>query len=115
MTQQRVGPEKPQTDVGGLGELPQDRRVREVHGTWPPVYERHYDLKNVIDDHTSDDRKYPKKSYLNVGACVCVCVYLSVLQRNYTRVFCGADDVIVMVDTLDGPLTKPLDTVSLRC
>ena len=40
--------------------------------------------------------------------------HLSVLQGHDAGVLCGADDVVVVVDPLDGLLTKALDAVSLR-
>jgi len=44
VTQKGAGAEEAQADVGGLGEVPQHRRVREVLGAGPPVDERHHDL-----------------------------------------------------------------------
>lgn len=42
--QQRVGAQEAQANVGGLGELPQNRRVREVHSARTSIHQRHHDL-----------------------------------------------------------------------
>ena len=39
--------------------------------------------------------------------------HLSIFQRDYTGVFGGADNVIIIADPLNGPLSKTLNTVSL--
>lgn len=44
VTQQGVGPQEAKADVGGFGELPQNRRVGEVQGPWSTVHQRHHDL-----------------------------------------------------------------------
>ncbi len=38
--------------------------------------------------------------------------HLAILQRDYARVFSGADDVIIIVNPLYRSLSKTLDTVS---
>lgn len=50
VTQQRVGAQEAQADVGGLGELPQNRRVGEVHGTRTSVHQRHHNLDMCESD-----------------------------------------------------------------
>lgn len=40
--------------------------------------------------------------------------HLSVFQWNDPWIFCGTDDVIIIANPLDGPLSKTLDTVRLR-
>lgn len=89
MSQQRVGAKEAQADVGGLGEVLQHRRVGEPFGAGPAVDQRHHNLN--------------KHTFTSQEAGVCVCVkhrrgtlsYLSVLQGDDARVFCGADLVIV--------------------
>lgn len=44
VSQQSVGLQEAQADVGGLGEIPQQRRVGEVHGSWAPVHQRDNNL-----------------------------------------------------------------------
>lgn len=54
---------------------------------------------------------------IDIKVCVFHAVtlaHLSILQRDDTRVFGGADDVVVAVDPLDGLQSKTLDAVSLR-
>lgn len=42
--QQSVRLQEAQSDVGGFGEIPQERRVGEVHGSWAPVHQRDNNL-----------------------------------------------------------------------
>lgn len=44
VSQQSVRLQEAQSDVGGFGEIPQQRRVGEVHGSWAPVYQRDNNL-----------------------------------------------------------------------
>lgn len=59
VSQQRVGPQEAELDVGGLGELPQHRRVGEVHRPGTAVHQRHHDLregrKTLSDKHLQYD------------------------------------------------------------
>lgn len=41
-------------------------------------------------------------------------LYLSILQRKYPWVFCGAQLVVVVHDSTIGLFSKPLDTLTLR-
>lgn len=50
VAQQRVGAQEAQADVGGFGEVTQQRRVGEVHSTWAPVHQGHHDLA-VLQRH----------------------------------------------------------------
>lgn len=45
MSQERVGSEEAQADVGCLGELPQGIGESEVSCTWTTVYQGYYNLK----------------------------------------------------------------------
>lgn len=45
VSQQRVGPQEAQPDVGGLGKIPQHRGVGEVHCPRATVHQGHYDLR----------------------------------------------------------------------
>lgn len=44
VSQQRVGSQEAKPDVGGLGELSEDRGVGEVHRSGSTVHQGHYDL-----------------------------------------------------------------------
>lgn len=43
--EQCVGAQEAEANVGGFGEIPQPRRVGEIHGTWTPVHQRHDNLQ----------------------------------------------------------------------
>ncbi len=56
VSQQRVGSQEAKSDVGGLGELPQYRRVGEVHRSGPPVHQGHHDLGERQSHYQSTSR-----------------------------------------------------------
>lgn len=44
VTQQCVGPQETQADIGGFGEFPQNGRVGKIHGSRSPVNQGHHNL-----------------------------------------------------------------------
>ena len=74
-------------------------------------------MKRHLEDNRSWQMLQMLEDVIDIKVFVFLAVtlaHLSVLQRDDTRVFGGADDVVVAVDPLDGLLSKTLDAVSLR-
>lgn len=44
VSKQGVGLQEAQSDVGGFGEIPQERGIGEVHGSRASIYQRNYNL-----------------------------------------------------------------------
>ena len=119
VAQQRVGAQEAQADVGGFGEVTQQRRVGEVHSTWAAVHQGHHDLRMYADQagawcrHSPPGRMPravppgPPRHSPEVRA------HLAILQRYDPRVLGAADDVVVLRDALQRPRSKPFQAVPL--
>lgn len=106
VSQQGAGAQKAQADVGGLCEVPQHRRVREVFGTRPTVDQRHHNLDETCI--------FQAKVLMTDETLQCDGpLYLSVLQRKNSWVFCGAQLVIVVHYATIGLFSEPLETLTL--
>lgn len=46
VSKQGVGLQEAQSDVGGFGEIPQERGIGEVHGSRASIYQRNYNLQD---------------------------------------------------------------------
>lgn len=109
VSQQGAGAQETQADVGGLGEVPQHRRVREVFGARPAVDQRHHNLDEAFVEESKNG------TVLMTGWVQKpdVPLYLSVLQGEYPWVLGGAQLVIVEHYPAVWLFSKPLDALAL--
>lgn len=96
VAQQGAGAEETQTDVSGLSEISQHRRVGEVFRARSTVDQRDHNLDQIV--FMSHGFLFNKITQTSFGSykTECVNLHLSVFQRQDPGVVCGADLVIVI-------------------
>ena len=58
VTEQGVGTQEAQADVGGLGPFLKDFGEGEIHGAWTSVHQRHHNLKSERETHNNNSEMW---------------------------------------------------------